>query len=103
MIDKPTTIDSALEVAQSGKFMVHSRITRDIGEEVPKSAIRRYEEDAWKLIRDVTIKQLDDAYVMVQFAGVEDEDLTADELLRYIASSATSDYNNLEIDYVIFT
>lgn len=102
MIDKPTTIDSALEVARSGKFKVHSRQTADFGEKIPDEAVRRYEEDAWLLVRNVTIDMLDEYYVMVQFEGVDEEDLTADELLRYVASGAKSDYP-LEIEFIEFT
>lgn len=102
MIDKPTTIDSALEVARSGKFKVHSRQTRDFDEKIPDSAKMRYEEDAWMLIRNVTLEKLDDCYVMVQFEGVDEEDITPDELLRYVASSAYSDYP-MEIEYIEFT
>lgn len=100
MLDQESSIQTAYDIARSGKFRVHA--TYD-GEKVPKSDIERYEEDAWLLVRNVTIDELDEAYTMMLFAGTDPDDMTPDEIMRYIASSAQSDYDNLRIDYVLFT
>ena len=100
MLDQESTINTAYEIAKSGKFKVHASYT---GSPVDRKDIAKYEENAWVLVKSVKLQDLDEAYVNMLLLGTDHEDLTPDELLRYIASGAYTDYGNLHIDYVLFT
>lgn len=97
-MDREQTIKDALDYVNSGKFKV---VAGNNGEKISQNDIRKYEENAYDCIRSSTIEDLDKAYNFMLMQGVDEEDLTADELLRYRASDAYTDYDSLFIEYVI--
>lgn len=100
MLEKDSTIQTAYDIARSGKFIVQAVFD---GERVPDTDIRRYQEDAWLTVKNIQIGVLDDAYTSMLLDGTDPEDMTADELLRYVASTTRTEYPNMRIGYIIFT
>lgn len=96
-MDRITTINEAMEAIKQRRFTVQAEYT---GTDVPENEVEAYEERAYYLIKDADEDKLNDAFTFCLFAGCKEEDVTPEELLRYIGSSAYSDYD-LSLERVI--
>lgn len=98
-MNREEIINTAYKYAKDGKFSVQASYCDN---SVPDVEIKAYEERAWLLIKNVSLEKLDESYNLVLLAGMEEDDMTSEELLRYIGSYAQSDYDNLAIEQVVF-
>jgi len=97
MIDKDKIVKEAYDYASKGKFQLQAQYDGF----VPENDAIAYEEKAWYLVKAVTIDQLDMAYTMILMNGLPEDEITPEELLRYIASDADTDYDTLSIESVM--
>ena len=95
MVDNP--IEDAIKAVAENRFTLQAEYNPSI----PESESKAYEEKAYYLVKSCDAERFSEAYNFILMAGCTPEDATAEEIIRYLASDADSDYPDLRIEKVV--